>query len=108
MELIGGKWTSVILAQLKQRPLRFSELRRLIPDVSEKMLTQRLRQLEGDGLVTRSVLSSTPPHVSYDLSDEGRSLAPVLLSLFEWGERRAEAHSLVIEATSADLDGKTV
>lgn len=100
MEVIGGKWTAVILAHLKESPLRFSELRRLIPDVTEKMLTQRLRALEAEGVVSRRVVSTTPLHVEYDLSDEGRSLAPALQALYDWGERRAIEHALAIEPRS--------
>lgn len=97
MELVGGKWTSVILAHIKESPRRFSELRRLIPDVSEKMLTQRLRQLERDGLVSRTVKSSTPPHVSYALTDAGQSLAPALQALYDWGQVWANTHGIRIE-----------
>ncbi len=65
------------------------ELRRRIPGISEKMLTQRLRELEADGLVTRLDHGTVPPHVDYDLSDEGRSLAPVLQAMYDWGVARA-------------------
>ena len=69
--------------------MRPSELRRLIPGMSEKMLTQRLRELEADGLVARRDLGTVPPHVEYDLTGEGRSLAPVLQALHDWGAARA-------------------
>lgn len=98
MELVGGKWTPVILAHLKQGPRRFSEMRRLIPDVSEKMLTQRLRKLEADGLVLRTVISNSPPHVSYDLTEAGHSLGPALQALFDWGQGWADTHNITIEA----------
>lgn len=101
MEILGGRWTAVILAHLKEAPRRFSELRRLIPDISEKMLTQRLRAMEAEGIVSRTVLADTPPHVEYDLTPAGRSLAPALQSLYEWGERWAETHNLSIEPASA-------
>jgi DNA-binding HxlR family transcriptional regulator len=100
MELIGGKWTSVILAHIKEQPRRFSELRRLIPDVSEKMLTQRLRSLETDGLLNRAVVSNTPPHVVYDLTPAGRTLAPALQALYDWGQMWAAAHGLAVEHLS--------
>lgn len=102
MEVIGGKWTAVVLAHLKQGPQRFSDFRRLIPDISEKMLTQRLRSLEADGLVLRTVLSTTPPHVSYELTPPGESLAPALQALYDWGEWWAQDQGLTVEdATGA-------
>lgn len=97
-EIIGGRWTPVILAQLKQGPLRYAELRRLIPGITEKMLTQRLRELADRGIVERTLVSATPPHVRYELTPEGRTLAPVLQAMWDWGERRAEAQGLVIAA----------
>ncbi len=102
-EVMGGKWTAVVLAHVKEAPRRFSELRRLMPHISEKMLTQRLRSLESDGLLSRTVVSNTPPHVVYDLTDDGRSLAPALQALYDWGARRAEARGLRIEDPSSGL-----
>lgn len=96
MDVIGGKWTPVILAHLKEAPRRYSELRRLIPDVTEKMLTQRLRSLELDGVVSRTQVATTPPHVSYDLTPEGRALAPALQALYDWGQDRAARLGLPI------------
>lgn len=104
MELVGGRWTAVVLAHLKESPRRFSELGRLIPDISEKMLTQRLRSMESEGIVSRTVRSDTPPHVEYDLTDAGRSLAPVLQSLYDWGEHWADTHGISIQPTSATQD----
>lgn len=100
MEIIGGKWTAVILAQLKQAPRRFSELQRLIPDISEKMLTQRLRAMETEGIVSRQSHDDGPPHVQYDLTPAGRSLAPALQSLYDWGQQWAETHDITIEPTT--------
>ncbi|MGI9595152.1 MAG: winged helix-turn-helix transcriptional regulator [Acidimicrobiales bacterium] len=97
MEVVGGKWTPVILAHVKEAPRRFSELRRLIPDISEKMLAQRLRELEAEGIVERTVVSDTPPHVEYDLTSAGRSLEPALEALYRWGEDWAETNDLLIE-----------
>lgn len=74
--MIGGRWTAIVLAHIKEQPRRYSELRRLMPDVSEKMLAQRLRELEAADMLTRTVVSDTPPHVEYDLTDTGRSLTP--------------------------------
>jgi DNA-binding HxlR family transcriptional regulator len=97
MELIGGRWTAVILAHVKESPRRFSELRRLIPDISEKMLTQRLRILEAEGLLNRTVVSTTPPNVVYDLTTSGRSLEPALQALYDWGRTWADSNGVTIE-----------
>src|SRR4051794_40190523 len=87
VDVIGGKWTPVILAHIKERPRRFSELRRLIPDITEKMLTERLRSLEADGIVRRDVGDQARPHVEYRLTSVGQSLVPVLQALYDWGEQ---------------------
>jgi DNA-binding HxlR family transcriptional regulator len=89
VDVVGGRWRTVLLSHLKEGVHRYGELRRLTPGISEKMLTQRLRELESDGLITRRDLGTVPPHVEYDLTDEGRSLAPVLQALYDWGVARA-------------------
>lgn len=90
VDVIGGKWRPVILAHLKEGVHRYGELRRLVPDMSEKMLAQRLRELQEDGLVERIDHGTKPAHVEYRLTEEGRSLAPVLQALYDWGTARAE------------------
>lgn len=101
-DVLGGKWTPVILAHLKEAPvLRYGQLRRLVPDITEKMLTQRLRELERLGLVRRTLVSATPPHVEYDLTTQGRTLAPVLDAMFRWGETYAADHDLTIDDGAA-------
>jgi DNA-binding HxlR family transcriptional regulator len=90
VDVIGGKWRPVILAHLKEGVHRYGELRRRIPDMSEKMLVQRLRELQEDGLVERiEHEGSKPAHVEYRLTEEGWSLAPVLQALYDWGTARA-------------------
>ncbi|AGL20255.1 HxlR family transcriptional regulator [Actinoplanes sp. N902-109] len=89
MDVIGGRWRSVILSRLKEGVCRYGELRRRTPGISEKMLSQRLRELERDGLITRRDQGTVPPHVEYELTEEGRSLAPVLQALYDWGVGRA-------------------
>ncbi|GAB3838948.1 winged helix-turn-helix transcriptional regulator [Dactylosporangium cerinum] len=89
VDVIGGRWRPVILAHLKEGAHRYGELRRRMPHVSEKMLIQRLRELEADGLVSRHDHGTVPPHVSYSLTEEGLSLAPVLQALYDWGADRA-------------------
>lgn len=97
MDVLGGKWTPVVLSHIKQGPIRYSQLRRLIPDITEKMLTQRLRALEDDELVSRRQVATTPPHVEYELTAHGRTLEPVLQSLYDWGRLRAQERMLVID-----------
>ena len=92
--VLGGKWRVVILAHLKQQPLRYSDLRRLIPRVSEKMLTQRLHELCEAGLVTKR-------GERYALSSRGRSAAPVLQALYDWGQRVAPELGLLIDPPRA-------
>lgn len=87
--VIGGRWRPVILAHLKEGVHRYGELRRRMPHVSEKMLVQRLRELEADGLVSRHDHGTVPLRVEYRLTEEGRSLAPVLQALYDWGVARA-------------------
>ncbi|MEV0563310.1 helix-turn-helix domain-containing protein [Dactylosporangium sp. NPDC050588] len=89
VDVIGGRWRPVVLAHLKEGVHRYGELRRRMPQISEKMLVQRLRELESDGLVSRHDHGTVPPHVEYRLTDEGASLAPVLQALYDWGSARA-------------------
>lgn len=85
LEIIGGKWKGVILWHLCRKTLRFSQLRRRLQGVTQKMLTQQLRELERDGLVNRKVFAEVPPRVEYSLTDLGRTLEPTLRQLCEWG-----------------------
>jgi DNA-binding HxlR family transcriptional regulator len=86
LDVIGGKWKAVILWHLKGEIRRFGELRRLMPGITQKMLTQQLRELERDGLINRVVYAEVPPRVEYSLSAAGRSLDPVLKEMCQWGE----------------------
>jgi DNA-binding HxlR family transcriptional regulator len=85
LELIGGKWKGLVLYHLLQGTMRFNELRRKTPSVSQRMLTRQLRELEGAGLILRTVYAEVPPRVEYALTAEGESLRPVILALREWG-----------------------
>ncbi len=87
LTVIGGKWKPVILFQLREGPLRFGALRRVVPGVTQKMLTQQLRDLERDGIVDRKVHLVVPPNVEYSLSTYGRTLRPLLASMCEWGTK---------------------
>ena len=86
MSLIGGKWKCIALYHLGEGPLRFGELRRRMPNTTQRMLTLTLRELEADGIVNRKVFNVVPPHVEYSLTEQGRALAPVMESLSAWGE----------------------
>ncbi|MFT3768152.1 MAG: helix-turn-helix domain-containing protein [Minicystis sp.] len=88
MEILGGKWKTVLLAHLKGGPLRYGELRRRTPALSDKMLTARLHDLEELGLVTRDAGRRGAP-VSYALTARGRSLGPLLQALYDWGQEVA-------------------
>jgi len=90
LELIGGKWKGVILWHLTHKTLRFSQLRRRLPGVTQKMLTQQLRELERDELVDRRVFAEVPPRVEYSLTEKGRTLTPILNLMCEWGRRHLE------------------
>jgi DNA-binding HxlR family transcriptional regulator len=85
LALIGGKWKSLILWRLGDNTLRFSELRKSLPQVTQKMLTQQLRELEEDGLVLRHVYTQVPPRVEYSLTPAGKSILPILNLMCEWG-----------------------
>ena len=85
LEVIGGKWKSVLVYHILQQPLRFSELKRLVPDITEKMLTQQLRELERNGVISRTVFAEVPPRVEYRITEHGSSLQPVLEAMCLWG-----------------------
>ena len=86
LDVIGGKWKGIILFLLTDGKLRFSDLQRRLEKVTQRTLTNQLRQLEKDGLIKRKVFPVVPPRVEYQLTDLGRSLVPVLLQMKHWGE----------------------
>ncbi|HCN50340.1 MAG TPA: transcriptional regulator [Chryseobacterium sp.] len=87
---IGGRWKLLILDKLKTEKLRFSELRKSISGITERMLTLQLRELEKEGLVKRTVYAQVPPRVDYELTDIARELIPIWQLLSEWGGRHKE------------------
>lgn len=87
VDVIGGKWKAIVLFYLLDGTLRFNELRRKIPAVTQRMLTLQLRELEDDGLVERIVHPVVPPHVDYRLTAFGRTLEPVIKEMASWGHR---------------------
>jgi DNA-binding HxlR family transcriptional regulator len=84
--VIGGRWKPTILFQLKAQPRRFNELRRLVPGITQRMLTLQLRALEQDGVVSRTVRHTIPPHVEYAFTRKGLTLGPILDAMEVWGE----------------------
>ena len=85
VEVIGGKWKGVILFHLLGGTKRFNELMRLMPDVTQRMLTRQLRELEDDQIVNRKIYAEVPPKVEYSLTDFGKTLEPVLRMIQSWG-----------------------
>ncbi len=86
LEIIGGKWKSLILWHLSFKTLRFSQLQRRLGTITQKMLTQQLRELEGDGMINRKVYAEVPPRVEYSLTELGESVVPILKLMCQWGK----------------------
>ncbi|MEK8130494.1 helix-turn-helix domain-containing protein [Paenibacillus filicis] len=84
-DVIGGKWKGIILYHLIDGPKRFSEFRRLYPDMTQFILTLQLRELERDGIIHREVYKQVPPKVEYSLTEFGRTLEQIILSMRDWG-----------------------
>lgn len=97
MSYIGGKWKTVVLWYLRKDKKRFSELKKLIPNITEKMLSLQLKDLESDGIVRRKVYAEIPPKVEYYLTDFGKSLIPMLEEIARWGRNLAEAKGRMID-----------
>ncbi|WP_443750270.1 winged helix-turn-helix transcriptional regulator [Asticcacaulis solisilvae] len=104
MDHIGDKWSSLLLFALAARPHRFGELKRAVPDISQRMLTQSLRDLQRDGLISRHVFATVPPSVEYRLTPLGESLMPALFGLMSW----ANANHTRIRASRAAFDVQRV
>ncbi len=86
MKKIDGKWKIIILAYISQNENRFSLLKKRIPSITDKMLSQQIKELEQDGLLTRKIYPEIPPRVEYNLTDDGRSLIPALEMIYKWGQ----------------------
>jgi len=85
LNVLVGKWKLLILSYLLDEPRRYGELRRLMPEITEKMLIQELRDLEADGIVGRTVHQTVPPRVDYSLTEQGQRVRPVFAELLGWG-----------------------
>lgn len=106
LELIGGRWKARILWKLYNGTLRFGELRRGLPGITEKMLAQQLKELEHDQLIIRTQYPEMPPRVEYSLSEFGRSLTPVLDALKAWGtENQAQIRQVILAGEVENLVG---
>ncbi|MVM31079.1 transcriptional regulator [Spirosoma sp. HMF4905] len=98
MDYIGGKWKTVVLWYLRNDKKRFGELRKLIPQMTERMLSIQLKQLEEDGLIRREVFTDKPPlKVEYSLTDFGLSLLPVLDAVAKWGRELGQSNGKLVE-----------
>jgi DNA-binding HxlR family transcriptional regulator len=98
LRVIGGKWKPLILWLLKDEKKRFSQLKKEIHAITQKMLTQQLRELEHDAIITRTVYPEIPPRVEYSITPYGKTLEPVLQSMCDWGQ----THRARIAQTHAD------
>lgn len=106
LDVIGGKWKGIVLHRLVAGPARFNELRRLAPKATQRMMTLQLRELERDGVISRTVYPEVPPRVDYALTEFGRSLVPILSTMSEWGERYHEV--VRARAQAAEQDNATM
>ncbi|MBL1258309.1 MULTISPECIES: helix-turn-helix domain-containing protein [Methylocystis] len=97
MDIIGGKWKGSILFLLLDDKKRFSDFQKRLTKITQRTLTQQLRDLERDGMVSREIFPQVPPRVEYSLTEKGRTLAPLLIELKNWGE----IHALPVEAEEA-------
>ena len=104
MQQINGKWSTLLIECLSQKPFRFGELKRMVPDISQRMLTQTLRDLQRDGYVDREVFPTKPPSVEYRLTELGRSLYAPLAELLNW----AEANHHAVRAARVRFDQSSV
>jgi DNA-binding HxlR family transcriptional regulator len=98
MNFIGGKWKTVVLWYLRNDKKRFGELKKHIPDITEKMLSLQLKTLEEDGIVKRTIFAEVPPRVEYEMTDFGRTLIPMLEEIALWGRTLGEKEGELVAA----------
>lgn len=106
LDVLGGKWKTVILCYLKQRPCRYSELRKLLPKLSDKMLTERLRELCARGLIVKSKVRGNSHGGNYSLTAKGESLRQLLGHLYRWGLNHADDFGVTVEEPLRTLPSK--
>ncbi len=97
MDYLGGKWKAVVLWYLKGKTLRFGEIKKRIPEITEKMLSLQLKALEEHGLIKRDVYPEVPLRVEYSLTDFGKTLIPVLDAVAKWGRQLGETKGKIVE-----------
>ena len=97
MNFIGGKWKTVVLWYLRNKTLRFGELKKQIPDITEKMLSIQLKSLEEDGLIKREAFDEIPLRVQYSMTEFGKSLIPILEAISKWGRHLGETEGSMVE-----------
>lgn len=107
MDYIGGKWKTVVLWYLRKEKKRFSELKKLVPNITEKMLSLQLKDLENHGIVKRKVYPEVPPRVEYYLTDFGKTLIPMLEEISKWGRALAESKGKLIEKEKSKRKERT-
>jgi DNA-binding HxlR family transcriptional regulator len=105
LDLIDGKWKGVVLYHLFEGTLRFNEIRRRLPNVTQRMLTNQLRELEADGLIIRKIYPQVPPKVEYSLSTRGRTLKPVIKALKAWGDAHLGVSPIAQDKRDGSLRG---
>ena len=101
LHVIGGKWKPIILWTINDETKRFGEIKRAIPNITQKMLTQQLRELESDGIITRKIYPEVPPKVEYTLTEVGKSLKPILCSMHEWGAKHQQRQTTAKQMAEA-------
>jgi DNA-binding HxlR family transcriptional regulator len=94
VRILGGRWKPMILWHLQKNTLRFGELKKAIPEASQKMLTQQLRELERDGIINREVYPQVPPKVEYSLTQYGKTALPIMKSLSAWGNKHQKTSAI--------------
>ena len=104
VQLIGSKWKLLILRNLLARPWRFNELRKSLEGISQKVLTDSLRSMEEDGLVTRTVYPEVPPRVEYSLSPPGESMRPIIQAMEQWGAQYKASKAREQQGLSAEKE----
>jgi DNA-binding HxlR family transcriptional regulator len=97
MHYIGGKWKTVVLWYLRNKTMRFGEIKKQIPDITEKMLSIQLKSLEADGLIKREVYLEVPLRVEYSMTEFGKSIIPVLDAIAKWGRHHGDTMGKVVE-----------
>lgn len=96
MYYIGGKWKAVVLWYLRKEKKRFGELKALIPDITDKMLSLQLKALEEDGIIKRTVYPEVPPRVEYEYTEKGKTLIPIIEAIADWGRAKGEKEGRLV------------